>query len=122
MKSPNISHKGETQSPGIRPRAYSYIRFSSPEQAKGDSLRRQMELAEQYAEAHGLELDTELTFRDLGVSAYRGLNVETGELRAFLKAVEEGIVAPGSVLLVESLDRISRRVARKAVRVARRNH
>ncbi len=117
MTSPNISHKGETRSADIRPRAYSYIRFSSPEQAKGDSLQRQMELAEQYAESYGLELDTELTFRDLGVSAYRGLNVETGELRTFLKAVGDGIVKPGSVLLVESLDRISRRHARKAVRV-----
>ena len=116
----NIRTKGKTRSAGlrpIRPQAYSYIRFSSPEQAKGDSVRRQTELAEQYAEAHGLELDTELTFRDLGVSAYHGLNVETGALRTFLEAVETGIVKPGSVLLVESLDRISRRVARKAVRV-----
>ena len=55
-----------------RPRAYSYIRFSTPEQMKGDSLRRQTEAAEKYAAINGLDLDDELTFRDLGVSAYTG--------------------------------------------------
>jgi|GEM_PF-5511149 len=30
-------------------KAYSYIRFSTPEQLKGDSLRRQKEASEQYA-------------------------------------------------------------------------
>src|ERR1700758_3473375 len=51
-------------------RAYSYIRFSSPEQAKGDSLRRQTEAAEAYAKERGLSLDSSLTFRDLGISAF----------------------------------------------------
>jgi DNA invertase Pin-like site-specific DNA recombinase len=100
-----------------RPRAYSYLRFSTPEQMKGDSLRRQTELAETYARRHSLELDTELNLRDLGVSAFRGKNLETGALGAFRRAIEEGIVEPGSFLLVESLDRVSRQVARKAIRI-----
>jgi DNA invertase Pin-like site-specific DNA recombinase len=98
-------------------KAYSYLRFSTPEQAQGDSQRRQWELTQRYAEEHGLELDTELTFKDLGVSAFRGANAETGRLGEFLKAVDEGLVAQGSFLLVESLDRISRSAARKALRV-----
>jgi DNA invertase Pin-like site-specific DNA recombinase len=98
-------------------KAYSYLRFSTPEQMKGDSLRRQTELARRYAEQHGLDLDETLTFRDLGVSASRGKNAETGRLAYFLEAVETGVVEPGSFLLVESLDRISRRAARKAIRV-----
>ncbi len=32
-------------------KAYSYIRFSSKKQEQGDSVRRQTELAEQYAHA-----------------------------------------------------------------------
>jgi DNA invertase Pin-like site-specific DNA recombinase len=99
------------------PTAYSYLRFSTPEQAKGDSLRRQAALAEAYAKRHGLTLDTELNLKDLGVSAFRGDNVGTGALGAFLKAVGEGLVPRGSLLLVESLDRISRKEARKAVRI-----
>jgi DNA invertase Pin-like site-specific DNA recombinase len=99
------------------PRAYSYLRFSTPEQAKGDSLRRQTALAEEYAQRHGLTLDTELNLRDLGVSAFRGDNLAVGALGAFLKAIGDELVPRGSVLLVEALDRVSRQSARKAVRI-----
>ena len=88
-------------------RAYSYQRFSTPEQLKGDSLRRQSEAAQQYADQHGLELDTSLTFQDLGVSAYKGANFEAA-LGRFIEAVDSGQVAKGSFLLVENLDRLSR--------------
>jgi hypothetical protein len=54
---------------------------------KGDSFRRQASLAKDYAARHDLELDDTLTFHDLGVSAYRGKNAETGQLGAFLQAV-----------------------------------
>lgn len=89
-------------------KAYSYLRFSTPEQAKGDSKRRQTELAEAWAVRHGMELDTELSMQDLGVSAFRGDNTKRGALSLFRRAVEDGLVHPGSVLLVENLDRISR--------------
>lgn len=98
-------------------KAYSYLRFSTPEQMKGDSLRRQAELARRYATQHGLLLDEELTFQDLGVSAFRGKNAEAGKLAYFLEAVRSGLVQRGAYLLVESLDRISRQAARKALRV-----
>lgn len=98
-----------------KPKAYSYIRFSSPEQLKGDSLRRQLELSERYAEQHGLEIDTSLTFRDLGLSAFDRSNIERGELGDFLEAVRNGRIKPGSVLLVESLDRLSRASVPKAL-------
>jgi len=90
------------------PKAYSYIRFSTPEQALGDSERRQIESARDYATAHGLELDESLTFADKGISAYHGSNLKGGALGLFLKAVEDGIVTKGSYFLVESVDRISR--------------
>ncbi len=90
-----------------RPKAYSYTRFSSTEQSSGDSLRRQTEAARRYAEANGLELDDH-SFRDLGVSAYRGTNVVEGALGQFIRAVESGRIKRGSHLLVENLDRLSR--------------
>ncbi len=99
------------------PKAFSYIRFSTPEQSAGDSFRRQTAAATAYAALHGLELDTKLTYQDLGKSAFQGANVDTGALGAFLEAVRSGLVEKGSYLLVESLDRISRQKARKAVRV-----
>lgn len=87
-------------------KAYSYIRFSSPEQARGDSLRRQTEGAEKWCAERGITLDE--TLRDLGVSAYRGANRMEGALRSFLDLVERGEVEEGSYLIVESLDRLSR--------------
>ncbi|WLA65563.1 recombinase family protein [Bradyrhizobium diazoefficiens] len=98
------------------PRAYSYIRFSTPEQAKGHSLQRQTEAAQTWAAANGVVLDDELTFQDKGVSGFHGANRETGALGVFLDRVRDGTIPPGSWLLVENLDRISRQVARKAVR------
>lgn len=87
-------------------KAYSYIRFSTPEQAQGDSLRRQTTKAEAWAHERGLVLDDSL--RDLGISAYHGANRTAGALRSFLQMVEEGKIERGSYLIVESLDRLSR--------------
>jgi DNA invertase Pin-like site-specific DNA recombinase/uncharacterized coiled-coil protein SlyX len=88
--------------------AYSYVRFSTPEQARGDSLKRQVKMAEDYAKLHGLTIDRKLKLRDLGVSSFRGDNAATGALRTFLTAIEKKKVVPNSVLLVENLDRLSR--------------
>ncbi|MBL4858073.1 MAG: recombinase family protein [Erythrobacter sp.] len=99
-------------------KVYSYTRFSTPEQAAGDSFRRQTEAARKWAEARGLVLDVKLSFADDGVSAYRGGNVDTDRgLGAFLFACQQGLVERGSYLLVESLDRISRMSPRKAQRL-----
>jgi DNA invertase Pin-like site-specific DNA recombinase len=91
-----------------RPTAYSYIRFSTPEQAQGDSFRRQAEKAAAYCKRRGWKLDESLTLHDLGVSAFRGDNALVGNLRTFLDAIGRGTVVPGSALIVESVDRISR--------------
>jgi DNA invertase Pin-like site-specific DNA recombinase len=91
-----------------KPRAYSYLRFSTPEQAQGDSARRQLDLAARYAATHGLQLDDTLRLHDEGISGFRGANVRRGALGQFLRAVDEGDVPQGSYLLVENLDRVSR--------------
>lgn len=93
------------------PKAFSYIRFSSPEQAKGDSYRRQRAMAEKYCAEHDLELASsrEYTFLDKGRSAYKARHLDDeGQLRRFLDLVESGAIERGSYLLVESLDRLSR--------------
>lgn len=89
-----------------RRKAYSYVRFSSSQQRKGDSLRRQLYLTAKYCERHKLQLDETLT--DSGLSAYSGAHVREGKLAAFLHAIHSGKVEKGSILIVESLDRLSR--------------
>ena len=100
-----------------RRKAYSYLRFSTPEQSKGDSFGRQTRMALEYAQRHHLALDEELTFHDQGVSGFRGKNANEGRLADFKEAVRVGLVPQGSVLLVEQLDRLSRLAPRKALRL-----
>lgn len=93
------------------PAAYSYLRFSSPEQAKGDSIRRQMEAAADWCQRHKATLDTSLSLRDEGVSAFRGKNRENPDVHGmacFLQAVKSGRVPAGSFLILENLDRLTR--------------
>lgn len=87
---------------------YSYSRFSDPKQATGHSLERQRAYAARWAAEHGLVLDESLTLHDAGLSAYHQQHVKSGALGAFLAAVQAGKVPPGSVLVVEGLDRLSR--------------
>jgi DNA invertase Pin-like site-specific DNA recombinase len=98
----------------LKPQAYSYLRMSTDLQLKGDSRRRQLEQSRAYAEANGLELAEGAELEDIGVSAFKGANVRDGALGVFLDAVRAGTVKPGSFLLVESLDRLTRQHLLKA--------
>jgi DNA invertase Pin-like site-specific DNA recombinase len=106
--------------------AYSYLRLSSARQitradkdAYRDGYRRQIELRDQYLELNDhLTLDTKLVLHDLGVSGWTGANMArggTGKLAAFRREVEEGRIAHGSYLLVESLDRLTRAHVNRAL-------
>src|SRR5262245_60708576 len=102
----------------IPPTAYSYIRFSTPEQAAGDSLRRQTEATQDWCRRNGVHLDESTTRHDLGKSAFTGkhrTNPDRNALAAFLKLVESGKVPKGSYLVVENLDRLTREHVRAAV-------
>jgi DNA invertase Pin-like site-specific DNA recombinase len=97
-----------------RRKAFSYARISTGAQARGGGIRRQLQDSKEYAEKHGFELVEHL--EDVGVSAFKGKNLApTAALGRFLDAVRGSKVPPGSRLLVESLDRLSRREALKAV-------
>jgi DNA invertase Pin-like site-specific DNA recombinase len=82
--------------------AYSYIRMSTQRQLRGDSLTRQTQMSDAFIQKHGLILDK--TLHDIGQSAWTGANLKKGALGKFLALVEEGTIAPGSVLLVEAVD------------------
>jgi DNA invertase Pin-like site-specific DNA recombinase len=111
-------HENVSRIPALpQPKVYSYARWSTPEQAKGDSNRRQAEAANKWAAKRGYQLDLGLKITDEGVSAYRGGNALDGGLSRFLEACRCGLIEEGSFLLVESLDRISRMAPRKAQRL-----
>ncbi len=97
------------------PTVYSYVRFSTPEQRKGTGQARQDALADDWCKAKGLTL--ERNYSDLGVSAFKGKNATEGALSKFLELVQAGKIRRGSVLLVESLDRLSRQNLTQALPV-----
>ena len=98
-------------------RAFSYIRFSSKKQQKGESFRRQSEFAVEVCRESGWVLDESLTLNDLGVSAFRGANAKVGALAEFLEAIRIGRVLRGSVLIIESIDRLSRNKVGEALQL-----
>jgi DNA invertase Pin-like site-specific DNA recombinase len=92
--------------------AFSYLRFSHPSQAEGDSVRRQTALRDAWLERHpDVTLDRSLTLEDRGISGFTGAhrsNPDRHALAGFLHAVENGRVPEGSYLIVENLDRLTR--------------
>lgn len=90
------------------PKIYSYSRVSTLEQLKGSGLDTQIDQAvlQQLSKEHNLPI-SESVMSDKGKSAYHGEHLNH-ELGAFLQAIKGGSVAPGSILVVYSLDRLSR--------------
>lgn len=91
------------------PLAYSYIRFSTTAQSAdqgGDSFRRQLDRAAQWAQANGYTL-ADVGYQDLGVSGWKRSAKRDG-LTALLDAIGSGKIAAGSVVVLDSLDRLSR--------------
>ena len=99
---------------------YSYVRFSSDKQEQGDSVRRQVAAGAAWMARHPEHtLDTTLRLRDLGVSAFKGRNLDKdkGDLGKFIQLARDGRVAKGSILMLENLDRFSRQPTSKAYRI-----
>ncbi|WP_064604405.1 recombinase family protein [Photobacterium sp. J15] len=94
---------------------YSYRRFSSHQQKHGGSIERQSDYAKQVAEEHALRLNEDLVMTDEGLSAFHAEHVSRGALGIFIRAVDEGLVDEGSILIVESLDRLSREMPLEAL-------
>jgi DNA invertase Pin-like site-specific DNA recombinase len=88
--------------------AFSYQRVSSGKQIGGHGLKRQAATAARWCAANGYALDTQLQLTDKGRSAYSGKNRQ-GALRRFLDLCQSGQLGESPVLLVEAIDRLSRR-------------
>jgi len=96
--------------------AISYKRFSTAKQAQGDSRRRQTAMAEEYCRRHKIRLVD--TYLDAGLSGFRGEHLgDNGALRALLDQAKSGKFKPGTLLIVESLDRLSRLEMTTALRL-----
>lgn len=88
------------------PLAHSYIRFSSSAQEKGDSINRQIASATAWTERNGIPL-SDVVYRDLGISAFK--KVDRPGLRQLTESIRAGIIRQGDYILLERLDRLSRK-------------
>jgi len=90
-------------------KAISYIRFSSGKQQHGSSINRQVAMAKAWCEQREIPLSP-LTYRDLGLSGYKGHNLERGQLKALIAECKKpgGLIQPGDYLIIEHYDRLSR--------------
>jgi DNA invertase Pin-like site-specific DNA recombinase len=83
-----------------------YARYSSGEQARGDSITRQLRDCEAHCVAQGWEIET--TLQDRGKSGFKGQHrLATGALGTLEREAVAG-EHRGKVLVLESLDRLSR--------------
>ncbi len=82
--------------------AHSYLRYSTPEQALGDSERRQIEKAQEWAVANAYDYDD--TYRDPATSAFRSKNRAVGVVHPKSETPKKG----DSFSSTESFDRLSR--------------
>jgi DNA invertase Pin-like site-specific DNA recombinase len=95
-----------------RRKAYSLVRFSTPQQALGDSARRQYARTIAYCEEHNLELVE--TIRDEGMSGFHGIHRKRGAFGRFVRRFLKGEIASDGVFIAEAFDRFTREPPRKA--------
>src|SRR5258708_17949568 len=86
--------------------AISYGRISTGKQLNGRGLGRQDDRSQEWCDRNGYTLDTSLV--DDGMSAFRGKNATEGALKRIMDLAEAGTWKPGTLLIVEPLDRLSR--------------
>jgi DNA invertase Pin-like site-specific DNA recombinase len=84
----------------VKTNVFSYVRWSSKPQERGDSERRQLEAAQEWCKLRGLTLSD--SYMDRGVSAWKGKN-QKHALGDLLK-----VIKPNDYLLIEDADRLSR--------------
>jgi DNA invertase Pin-like site-specific DNA recombinase len=108
----SAGHTGEART------AFSYLRVSTVKQSgeERSGIDRQAHAFGPFCERHGL-IPNRDPLVDRGISAYRGTNHQRGALGQFLDAARDGLIPPGSVLVVEDLDRFSREAPADALRL-----
>ena len=98
---------------------YSYMRYSSLAQSSGDSVRRQTNYRNAWLGRHP-QHSLDDTLVDSGISGFRGRNASQGALADFLKAIEAGKIGKGSILLIESIDRLGRQTIDDMMQLVRK--
>jgi len=90
------------------PQAISYVRFSSLRQKHGNSVERQEQMIGEWLVRYPEYTLSDLQYKDLGKSGYKGEHVKGGGFGKLLDAIQQGAIKTGDVVLVEAIDRTGR--------------
>lgn len=92
--------------------AIPYIRFSSYRQTEGDSYRRQAELIDRWLDQHSEYTRSNVTYDDLAKSGFstKASKAASGFIK-IREAIEAGLIRAGDCVLLEAIDRATRRGA-----------
>ncbi|WP_343289618.1 recombinase family protein [Vibrio harveyi] len=96
-----------------RRRAVTYQRFSSVRQLGNSSLERQKEETKNWL-ARNPDVEVIDSFVDKAMSGWSGKHLEEGSLGKLMKAIDDGIITSGTLILVEHFSRLSRQNIRDA--------
>ena len=101
----------------MQAKIYSYRRVSTAKQLKGTGLAQQTEqdTLDRLSKEYSLPISEEI-FSDEGKSAFHGTHLEN-ELGRVLQLIDDGHIASGSILVIMSLDRLSRQGVGHATRM-----
>lgn len=94
--------------------AIRYHRYSSKRQDRGSSIARQEERTADLCTRKGWQIVE--TIEDRGQSAWKGDHLSVGNLGKLRARIDAGLVEPGTILVVENIDRLSRQDYRTARR------
>ncbi|MBB1519464.1 recombinase family protein [Aquipseudomonas guryensis] len=89
------------------PYAVPYMRFSFSRQGRGSSIERQEMMIGEWLGKHPEYTLYPKTYKDLGRSGFSGEHLKFG-FGKMLKAIEDGLISSGDVILVEAFDRAGR--------------
>jgi len=98
--------------------AFSYQRVSDPKQTRDGraGLDRQADAFIGFCQRHALIPNAD-PLVDKGLSAFHGRHRSKGALGSFIAAAQSGEIPTGTVLVVEDVDRLTREVADKQLRL-----
>jgi DNA invertase Pin-like site-specific DNA recombinase len=85
--------------------AISHLRFSTPDQERGSSIDRQEHTLTRLVSVY--QLNRLRSVEDRGLSG-QGCHRERGELGILLEMIDNGEVKPGTILIIEAWDRLTR--------------
>ncbi|MFK3606648.1 recombinase family protein [Pseudomonas sp. AP19] len=101
-----LTYKNQCRVSTVSGKVYSYMRWSTDRQSDGSTETRQREAQEAFCKHYHMTLVEEIA--DPGMSSFRGKNAHEGKLREFIDRAKRSEIPPGSLLLFENADRMSR--------------